>query len=207
MGSFLSSSLSAGMSIERTLRPPAGGIESGPVRRIRNNSKAFRLSWYQLPNFFWGFLAIPVVIGLLVGVGAWQFGWLGAFAAFILVTILGTVLPLNVNRWSLHSFYRGRLANVYLEGEPKLSELACENGAPYHLICAAVNLPKSEDEELRGRRSDFLYSVRSSLAVFSQASAQRRTWRPRTLGLISRRQWQFLVLRCRLTWELGGVGS
>jgi len=73
----------------------------------------------------------------------------------------------NVNFFSLHRFYRNRLSNTFLlekaksgirvRENMKLSELRtlAASAAPYHLINAAVNLPRSWNEELRGRDCDF----------------------------------------------------
>lgn len=83
----------------------------------------------------------------------------------------------NVNFFSLHRFYRNRLASTFLLAKApandhggrrsgsgiriwedlKLSNLrfAPTSTAPYHLINATVNLPSSWNEELRGRDCDF----------------------------------------------------
>jgi hypothetical protein len=73
----------------------------------------------------------------------------------------------NVNFFSLHRFYRNRLGETFLLEKAgsgirvrenlKLSELRSDpaSPAPYHLINAAVNLPCSWHEELRGRDCDF----------------------------------------------------
>ncbi len=62
---------------------------------------------------------------------------------------------------TLHEYYRDKLANTYLKenaDQPniKMSQLArLDSAAPYPIINAAINLPGSEDKELRGRDSDF----------------------------------------------------
>lgn len=74
----------------------------------------------------------------------------------------------NVNFTSLHRFYRNRLAQTFLldgsnAGQPvpverqSLSELrkTPKSAAPYHILNAALNLPSSGIDELRGRDSDF----------------------------------------------------
>jgi hypothetical protein len=74
-------------------------------------------------------------------------------------------LFVNVNLFSLHPLYRDRLCECYLVRKGKdgtaeqvkrlpLSELKAE-AAPYRLINATVNLPRSKNPELRGRRGDF----------------------------------------------------
>ena len=90
---------------------------------------------------------------------------------FILGLAVGSFLysmAVNVNFTSLHRFYRNRLSDTYLiehsDGhKPKpvnrqlLSNLRQqkETTAPYHLVNAALNLPSSKVDDLRGRNSDF----------------------------------------------------
>lgn len=74
----------------------------------------------------------------------------------------------NVNRISLHAFYRDRLSRTFLvtpEGsseanhlmsadELRLSELgSVHSAAPYHLINTALNLQGSDDPQLRDRKT------------------------------------------------------
>ena len=80
----------------------------------------------------------------------------------------------NANFTSLHRYYRNRLAETYLlrrtkdakiesrekanrDDKLKLSALRKEKSAtaPYHLINAALNLPASTQDDLRGRDCDF----------------------------------------------------
>lgn len=74
----------------------------------------------------------------------------------------------NVNFTSLHRFYRNRLTQTFLlsgakAGKPEpverqpLSELRMspQSTAPYHIVNAALNLPSSKVDELRGRDCDF----------------------------------------------------
>ncbi len=75
---------------------------------------------------------------------------------------------LNVNSYSPHGYYRNQLSKCYLEAanvskylksseinDLKLSQLNKHREAPYHLINTTVNLPSSENRELRGRKGDF----------------------------------------------------
>lgn len=78
-----------------------------------------------------------------------------------------TSLCIDLNAASPHRFYRKRLASTYLlklvgdRVEPnaglKLSDLNLSGKAPYHLICAAVNIPGSTNAQLRDRRTDFFF--------------------------------------------------
>ncbi len=62
---------------------------------------------------------------------------------------------------TLHEYYRDKLATAYLKENKedpniKMSELArTDSKAPYPIINTAINLPGSENKELRGRDSDF----------------------------------------------------
>jgi hypothetical protein len=94
-------------------------------------------------------------------------------SAFYLAALAGsivTLVTLNVNRTSMHAFYRDRLMSAYVvasrkmlfttvvepQGDILISEVSiAESGAPYHLVNAAVNLQGASDLSLRGRASDF----------------------------------------------------
>lgn len=93
-----------------------------------------------------------------------------AFSRLAILVWLFTFLFVDMNKTSLHSFYRDRLSKAYLiqvdddggkESIPhndtqKLSELnsGCAL-APYHLINTTLNLQASENPDLRGRNADF----------------------------------------------------
>jgi hypothetical protein len=91
----------------------------------------------------------------------------GILAAFLLLYTFGL---LNVNLISPYRYYRNRLVETYLlRHQPdaalnagvasvdpqRLSDLNRTEKSPYHLINSAVNLPASQQPELRGRNSDF----------------------------------------------------
>jgi hypothetical protein len=69
----------------------------------------------------------------------------------------------NINLTGLHRYYRDRLASCYLNPThppragvsepPALEQLSAD--LPYHLINTTVNLPSSQNAELRGRGGDF----------------------------------------------------
>lgn len=85
-----------------------------------------------------------------------------------LIIFIPTRLFVDVNRTSLHNFYRDRLSKAYLFGpapraykEPmphndkqRLSTLDTKH-APYHLINAALNIQYSKTNNLRGRNAEF----------------------------------------------------
>jgi predicted acylesterase/phospholipase RssA len=91
----------------------------------------------------------------------WKFYLFGILLFFFNLFIL------DVNITSSHGFYRDRLSRAYLfqqnsEGfifsndDQKMSELNRDDSvAPYHLINTSLNLPGSNDPNLRGRNADF----------------------------------------------------
>ncbi|MFT5396618.1 MAG: hypothetical protein ACI85N_001822 [Gammaproteobacteria bacterium] len=95
----------------------------------------------------------------------------GFYAAGLLFLILNFIF-FDANVTSTHGFYRDRLSRTFLfrikkdelseesfletNDDQKLSELnAHSHIAPYHLINTTLNLPKSNDPDLRGRKADF----------------------------------------------------
>ena len=93
----------------------------------------------------------------------------GAFLALTLLLYLLNYLFIDVNKSSLHGFYRDRLSKLYLfrkgknpqspvvpNDEQKLSELNGKDSvAPYHLINTTINLQGVEAPSARGRSSGF----------------------------------------------------
>ena len=89
------------------------------------------------------------------------------FYLFGILLFIFNIFILDVNITSSHGFYRDRLSRAYLfqqnrEGliisndDQKMSELNQKDSvAPYHLINTSLNLPGSNDPNLRGRNADF----------------------------------------------------
>ena len=89
------------------------------------------------------------------------------FYLFGILLFISNLFFLDVNITSSHGFYRDRLSRAYIfkkneEGliisndSQKMSELTQEDTvAPYHLINTSLNLPGSNDPNLRGRNADF----------------------------------------------------
>ncbi len=85
----------------------------------------------------------------------------------IAMVLLIISLFVNLNRNSLHYFYRDRLSNTYLfkrndeqtKIEPddsiKMKDLHQHHNGPYHLINATLNVPHSKNREIKGRGADF----------------------------------------------------
>ena len=108
--------------------------------------------------------------------------WLGESQATVLTVygvalaalVLYSLIFVDVNKTSLHYYYRDRLSKAYLFGwdgengsdresdkdhlehndRQLLSKLDTEH-APYHLINAALNIHRTKKHNLRGRNADF----------------------------------------------------
>ncbi len=83
--------------------------------------------------------------------------------AIIILLLVGMLI--NINRNSLHYFYRDRLSKTYMIkwGQEKIEQNSsmllkdihqCCNG-PYHLINTTLNVPHSQNSSLSGRGADF----------------------------------------------------
>lgn len=134
------------------------------------------LFWIYLYLSDWGIFGVEPGILMSISAPAW-FDW-SAFLWLAGIIWLVTLFWFDLNKTSLHSFYRDRLSKAYLiqvddndciaqNDTQKLSELNVESArAPYHLINATLNLQASDDPDLRGRDADFFlfskYAVGSS---------------------------------------------
>jgi hypothetical protein len=66
------------------------------------------------------------------------------------------VLCLNINFTGPHKLYRDQLSKTFIQRTPPaLSSINASEGAPYHLVNAAINLPSSTSVVLRDRKADF----------------------------------------------------
>jgi hypothetical protein len=84
---------------------------------------------------------------------------------FVAVILFAISLMININRISLHAFYRTGLSKTYLikrkngriEGNEniKLKELHAHYNGPYHLINTTLNLQGSKNSRLSGRGADY----------------------------------------------------
>ncbi|HJW23503.1 MAG TPA: hypothetical protein VJ576_01285 [Rhodocyclaceae bacterium] len=91
--------------------------------------------------------------------GRWCFGLIA------LGLLVYTGVFVNINFASPHRYYRNRLARTYLTilsenkllpVDPQLLSLVNPLAkAPYHIINAALNIPASDNPDLRGRNTDF----------------------------------------------------
>lgn len=100
--------------------------------------------------------------------------WSKIVMLIVLVLVLG--LLTNINRNSLHDFYRTRLSRTYIikrtedksQDEPiqqnpflRLTDLHKHCNGPYHLINTTLNVPTSENPQLKGRGADFFVFSKS----------------------------------------------
>ncbi|MEK6410372.1 MAG: patatin-like phospholipase family protein [Acidobacteriota bacterium] len=124
-----------------------------------------------------GLLGPLVVLLIYIKLAEWAVYWDPAgwsnwenLSVVIVVVWLYTFCFVDVNKTSLHAFYRDRLSKAYLfnldekgcvrqtdeDDQQKLSKLnEAQSTAPYHLINCALNLQASKDRDLRGRNADF----------------------------------------------------
>ncbi|MEO5332024.1 MAG: patatin-like phospholipase family protein [Magnetococcus sp. YQC-5] len=146
---------------------------------------ALTMAFLLVPLFLWGLFLYLLELGLVWNAGSNIVAktspdghWIVGYALFgMFFYWLGTYF--NINKYSLHVFYRDRLSRAYLIGPHsvenwkrerpcfndalKLSELDFSH-APYHLVNAALNITTTDDEPdskddfvNRGRTADFFF--------------------------------------------------
>ena len=155
-------------------------------RRVRASAvKLLILSGPLL--LLWVFLLVGNRMGLACAVETWCSPGLVARVVFVL--LVWSYLFVNINTLAPHRYYRNRLCECYLarrfrgeqgrarsrvmslSGEKvqgtrevlqqvKLSSLGEDLTAPYHLINMTLNVPTSDNKNLRGRGSDFFLASR-----------------------------------------------
>ncbi|MCA9698722.1 MAG: patatin-like phospholipase family protein, partial [Myxococcales bacterium] len=87
-------------------------------------------------------------------------------AGALAVMVVYAIVAIDINLTSPHRTYRDRLCRAYLlrfgkssavevARQKPLSQLGSHHKSPYHLINCTLNVPGSENLELRGRRCDF----------------------------------------------------
>jgi len=88
---------------------------------------------------------------------------------FLGIVVLAVVLAFvcDINRVSIHAYYRARLSDAFLPevggdtdpGDFRLDELGPDRGAPLHLINTTLNTTSSHNERLRSRQgASFFFS-------------------------------------------------
>jgi len=104
-----------------------------------------------------------------------------------LATLLITTVAININFASPRRYYRDRLARAYLhrrdvnrkQDSPLLSEMHKEAKSPYHLICASLNIPASDDAQLLGRGTDFFLFSKHFCGSRTTSYHPTKTWEAR----------------------------
>jgi hypothetical protein len=102
---------------------------------------------------------------------------------FVAVILFAISLMININRISLHAFYRDGLSKTYIikrkngKIEPneniKLRELHAHHNGPYHLINTTLNIQGSKNRRLSGRGAD--YFILSRHYCGAESTGYRRT--------------------------------
>lgn len=159
------------------LKGSAPKSDSGPIARLAAKIPLLILQ-IAVPLFMFSVYMLCMEWSIKYGgIACWQNGlWL---AAGSLITLVVGGYLIDVNRLSIHYFYRDRLAETYLQterheaGELKLirndssmriADLNCQgnyinNPLPYHIILCSLNLAGSRDLARRTRKSDhFIFS-------------------------------------------------
>ncbi len=155
----------AGDSMDGLSVATALGLLAGLWRNKRVLGFVFRLSWVVLLPLFmaqflrWAWLSdvfsqpAPILSGVPLSV------FLG-----LILFVIGSLL--NTNRINNHHFYRDRLSEAYIikrqndvihsnEALPLSGLHHYDNGAPYHVINATLNVAGSKNRYLKGRGADF----------------------------------------------------
>jgi len=101
----------------------------------------------------------------------------------VALILLAISFMVNINRISLHAFYRDGLSNTYIikrEGKKivpnrdlKLKDIHEHYNGPYHLINVALNLQSSRNRHLSGRGAD--YFIFSKLYCGAESTGYRST--------------------------------
>ncbi|CAO3408515.1 hypothetical protein [Azospirillum largimobile] len=92
------------------------------------------------------------------------------------------IFLLNINLTAPHRLYRDQLARTFIHGvadgapPPELQHINEDGYAPYHLINATLNLPSSESEALRERKSDFFLFSKHWCGALSIGYRETMKW-------------------------------
>lgn len=145
------------------LVPVLGGIGSMLLDRRKGRDNSGRLTTIGLSLLVYGLLILSYHL-------AAHMAWLQSpvFLGFLALSIL-LALTCNINRVSMHAYYRARLSNAFLpnvagKGEPDpgrfdLSSIDPAHGAPLHLINTTLNTTSSDNPKLCSREgASFFFS-------------------------------------------------
>lgn len=145
------------------LAPVLGGIVSMLLDRRKGGNNSGRLTTIGLSLLVYGLLILSYHLAV-------HEAWLQSplFLGFFGLSIV-LALACNINRVSIHSYYRARLSEAFLpsvvgkrEPDPgrfDLAELGPDHGAPLHLINTTLNTTSSRNPKLSSREgASFFFS-------------------------------------------------
>jgi hypothetical protein len=145
------------------LMPVFAGIASMLLDRRKGGNNSGRLTTIGLSLVVYGLL----ILGYHVAV---HDGWMQSplFLGFVVLSMILAVVC-NINRVSIHAYYRARLSEAFLPdvdaaedadpGSFRLAQLNPDHGAPLQLINTTLNTTSSQVEKLSSREgASFFFS-------------------------------------------------
>lgn len=168
----------AGMGMHASwLVPALAGIAVLLVDRRRGGDGSGRLPMVALALLVYGILVGCQLIAVRVDMSHSP-----VFAALAALSVL-LAFACDINRVSLHAYYRARLADAFMPvvaGDAgvdpatfRLDQAGPDHGAPLHLVNTTLNTTSSADERLRAREGDSFFF--SPLHTGSASTGYRTT--------------------------------
>lgn len=168
----------AGMGMHASwLVPALAGLAVLLVDRRKGGDGSGRLPMVALALLVYG-----ILVGCQLIVMRVELGHSPLFAGLVALSVL-LAFTCDINRVSLHAYYRARLAEAFMpvvagdEGiHPasfRLDEAGPDRGAPLHLVNTTLNTTSSGNERLRARQGDSFFF--SPLHAGSASTGYRTT--------------------------------
>jgi hypothetical protein len=163
------------------LAPLLSGLGSVLLDRWKTGNASGRLTMIGLSLVLYGILMLCYHIAATVDLLHSP-----VYAAFVIAAVV-LAFACNINRISIHAYYRARLSDAFLPrvrggldgmnshedpGNFDLRQLTPDNGAPLHLINTTLNTTDSRNERRRARQGASF--VGSPLYVGGEATGWRR---------------------------------
>jgi len=158
------------------LAPLISGLASVLLDRWKTGNATGRLTMLGLSLVLYGVLMVCYHVAATVDLMHSP-----VFAACVAVAVL-LAFACNINRVSIHAYYRARLSDAFLPrvagglnedpGNFDLRELTPDNGAPLHLINTTLNTTNSRNERRRARQGASFAA--SPLYVGGEATGWRK---------------------------------
>jgi len=149
-------------------------VNTEPVRQI-----AFKISLF-LAGILLPIGAAAAALGLYYLGDQGVLGWT---ALTLLTGCFGGIalFALDINMTAPHRLYRNRLARTFISPRTRdhttaINTINPDGCAPYHIINTAANLPSSESNKLRERRSDFFTFSKDWSGAPSIGYAKTEQW-------------------------------